>query len=74
MESNYNYIVVANAVLNILQNLGKYSGQIGGIQTDVTYITPTECEHLYKFLQPYAERLKIYQPLLEELRDAASLK
>lgn len=74
MESTYNYIVVAQAVTDLLQNIGKHQGLIGGIQTDVTFLTSTQCEHLYKFLVPYAESLKVYKPLLEELRNAASLE
>ena len=74
MESNYSYNVIASAVLDMLQNLGRYQGLIGGIQTDVNYLTPTECDHLCKFLEPYVERTQKYRPLLEELRSAASLK
>lgn len=74
MESNYNYNVVASAVLDMLQNLGKHQGPYGGIYTDVNYLPPVECSHLYKFLEPYVKRTQKYRPLLDELLSAAFLK
>lgn len=73
MESNYNYTVVASAVLDMLQNLGRHLPPSGGMRTDVTYLTSDQCYYLYQFLRPYAESLKMYQPLLDELKIAASL-
>lgn len=71
---NHSYAVTASAVLDFLQSTGRYLTPFGGITTDVTYLTPEQCKHLYKFLVPYAENLKVYNPLLEELRDAACLE
>lgn len=68
--SNYHYNGTAQAVLDVLQNLGRYMSPGGGIMTDVTYLTPEQCYHLYKFLEPYASHFKTYKPLLEELKDA----
>ena len=68
--SNYHYNGTACAVLDLLKNLGRYESLGGGIMTDVTYLTPEQCYHLYKFLEPYASDFKTYKPLLEELKHA----
>jgi len=74
MQSDYSYNYTASAVLDMLQNLGRYLPLSGGMRTDVTYLTAEQCYHLYKFLRPYAGSFKRYQPLLKELQSAASLK
>lgn len=68
--SNYHYNGTAGAVLDLLQNIGRYLPSGGGIQTEVTYLTPEQCYHLHKFLEPFAAHFKTYKPLLEELQNA----
>lgn len=68
--SNHHYNGTACAVLDLLQNMVHHASQGGGIITEVTYLTPEQCYHLHKFLEPYASSFKAYKPLLDELKDA----